>query len=304
MHTQLLAQLNKRADITVIENAPMAAYTTFQIGGPADIMIVPESAEGFAYALQTLHKSDIPTTVIGAGSNLLVADAGIRGAVVCPAKKLTNISVSDNTITAEAGISLARLAATALSAGLSGLEFAGGIPGSLGGAVFMNAGAYGGEMKQVVVSTEYLETDGTIGTVSGDDHAFSYRTSIFAKTGRIVLRSRMNLVPKDANEIRKTMQDFNQRRRDKQPLQYPSAGSFFKRPEGHFAGALIEQTGLKGLTVGGAQVSEKHAGFVINIGGATARDVCKLMELVKQKVYENTGVMLEPEVRFLGDFSN
>ncbi len=302
MQTQLTLELHQRTDLTVIENAPMAPYTTFQIGGPADLLILPETAEAYAFALKALKKSDMPVTVIGAGSNLLVSDKGVRGAVLRAAKSFSAIKQEGNELVAEAGVSLARLAAFALSAGLSGLEFAGGIPGSLGGAIYMNAGAYGGEMKQVVVSTDYLTADGTAETATGEEHNFSYRKSVFTNKGCVILRSRLKLTPKEPSEISATMQDFNGRRRDKQPLNYPSAGSFFKRPEGHFAGALIEAAGLKGLSVGGAQVSEKHAGFVINTGGATAQDVCDLMELVKQRVYDNAGVMLEPEVQFLGEF--
>lgn len=302
MQTQLILELQKRADLTVIENAPMAPYTTFQIGGPADLLILPETAEAFAFALKTLKQSGMPVTVIGAGSNLLVSDKGVRGAVLRAAKSFSAIKQEGSELVAEAGVSLARLAAFSLSAGLSGLEFAGGIPGSLGGALYMNAGAYGGEMKQVVVSTDYLTADGKAETVTGEEHNFSYRKSVFTNKGCVILRSRLKLTPKDPSEISSAMQDFNSRRRDKQPLNFPSAGSFFKRPEGHFAGALIESAGLKGLSVGGAQISEKHAGFVINTGGATAQDVCDLMELVKQKVFENSGVTLEPEVQFLGEF--
>jgi len=303
MQTQLLSKLHKRADITVIEHAPMQNYTSFQIGGPADMLILPQTAEGLLYALQALHDTDLPLTVIGAGSNMLVGDKGIRGAVVRLSKPFSNITREGNDLIAESGVSLARLAATAAEEGLSGLEFASGIPGNLGGAVYMNAGAYGGEMKQVVVTTDYLEKDGTPGTLTGAEHRFSYRHSAFVENGHIILRSRMTLTPAYPAEIRKTMQELNARRKEKQPLNFPSAGSFFKRPEGHFAGALIEQANLKGLTVGGAQISEKHAGFIINRGGATAKDVCDLMELVKKLVYEHAGVTLEPEVRFLGDFS-
>ena len=302
MQTQQILQLHQRADLTVIENAPMAPYTTFQIGGPADILVLPETDEAFCFALKALKQADIPVTVIGAGSNLLVSDRGVRGAVLRAAKSFSAIKQEGNDLIAEAGVSLARLAAFALSVGLSGLEFAGGIPGSLGGAVYMNAGAYGGEMRQVVVTTDYLTADGKAETVTGEEHAFSYRKSVFTHKNCVILRSRLKLTPKEPSEISAMMQDFNSRRRDKQPLNFPSAGSFFKRPEGHFAGALIENAGLKGLSVGGAQISEKHAGFIINTGGATAQDVCDLMELVKQKVFEDTGVTLEPEVQFLGEF--
>ncbi|MBR6729079.1 MAG: UDP-N-acetylmuramate dehydrogenase, partial [Clostridia bacterium] len=234
---------------------------------------------------------------------LLVADAGIRGAVVRLSPPFSQVTQEGNTLIAEAGISLAALAAAALKAGLSGLEFASGIPGTLGGALYMNAGAYGGEMKQVVTETDYMEKNGTLGTLKGEEHAFSYRKSAFINTGRVILRARLLLEPAAQESIRSTMLELNARRKEKQPLNFPSAGSFFKRPTGHFAGALIETAGLKGLTVGGARISEKHAGFMINTGGATAKDVCTLVEQVKRRVFEQFGVTLEPEVQFIGDFS-
>ncbi|MBE7021927.1 MAG: UDP-N-acetylmuramate dehydrogenase [Ruminococcaceae bacterium] len=303
MQTQLISRLHERADIKVIEHAPMCDYTSLQIGGPADLLVLPQTAEGLDFSLKTLRHAGLPVFVVGAGSNLLVSDAGVRGAVVRLGAPFSRVTREENVLTAEAGVTLARLAATALEAGLSGLEFASGIPGTLGGAVYMNAGAYGGEMKQIVLETDFLESDGTPGTLRGEAHAFSYRKSAFIKTGRVILRSRLMLTPADPADIRRTMQELNARRREKQPLSFPSAGSFFKRPEGHFAGALIEEAGLKGLTVGGAQISEKHAGFLINLGGATSEDVCRLMKQVQKRVHEHSGVSLEPEVQFLGDFS-
>ncbi len=301
---KLIAALGTQKDITIRENALMREYTSFQIGGPADLLIEPATKEALIGSYRILAEEGITPLVIGAGSNLLVADCGIRGVVIHLAKPLNRITVEGEYITAEAGVSLAKLATEALSAGLSGLEFASGIPGSLGGAVFMNAGAYGGEMKDVVIETEYLTKDGTVATVTGEAHNFSYRHSFFSETGGIVLTSKMRLAPKNPDEIRATMLELNARRKDKQPLNFPSAGSFFKRPEGHFAGKLIEDAGLKGTTFGGAQISEKHAGFVINTGGATAKDVCRLMTFVKEKVFEKYGVTLEPEVRMIGDFSD
>lgn len=300
---KLIAKLNTQKDITIRENAPMCEYTSFHIGGPADLLIEPASKEALISCCQILNEAGITPLVIGAGSNLLVSDSGIRGVVIHMAKPMSRITIEGEYITAEAGVSLAKLAAEALSASLSGLEFASGIPGSLGGAVFMNAGAYGGEMKDVVIETEYLTKDGTVETITGDAHNFSYRKSFFSETGSIVLSSRMKLTPGNPEEIRALMLELNTRRKDKQPLNFPSAGSFFKRPEGHFAGKLIEDAGLKGKSFGGAQISEKHAGFVINTGGATAKDVCELMDFVKKAVYEKYGVTLEPEVRMLGDFS-
>ncbi|MBR7163622.1 MAG: UDP-N-acetylmuramate dehydrogenase [Clostridia bacterium] len=301
---KLIAKLSAQKNLSMRENAPMAEYTSFQIGGPADLFIEPETKEALIGSYRILAEEGITPLIIGAGSNLLVADGGIRGVVIRLAKPLNQVSVEGEYITAEAGISLARLAAEALSFSLSGLEFASGIPGSLGGAVFMNAGAYGGEMKDVIVETEYLAKDGNVSAVSGDAHDFGYRHSIFSEKGGIVLASKMKLARGNSDEIRATMLELNTRRKDKQPLNFPSAGSFFKRPEGHFAGKLIEDAGLKGTTIGGAQISEKHAGFVINTGGATAKDVCRLMDYVKEKVFEKYGIILEPEVRMLGDFSD
>ncbi len=298
----MLSVLKERKDINITENAVMAPYTTFQIGGPADVLIEPATKEAFIEAYKILKESGVPVTVIGAGSNLLISDKGIRGAVIRLTKPFSKVEQDGNVLTAETGVSLAKLAAKALSSGLSGLEFASGIPGSLGGAVFMNAGAYGGEMKDVVVETEYLAAGGSVKTVCGEAHQFDYRKSIFSLEGGIVLASKLQLTPGNPETIRATMQELNGRRRDKQPLNYPSAGSFFKRPVGHFAGKLVEDAGLKGTTFGGAQISEKHAGFVINLGGATAEDVCKLMDYVKTKVFEQFGVTLEPEVRMLGEF--
>ncbi len=302
MLTQVLSELQGRQDLTVLQNAPMRAYTTFQIGGPADLLLQPETPEALALCRSVLKKAGVSSVVIGAGSNILVSDRGIRGAVIRLTKPFSHISREGNTLTAEAGVSLARLSAAALAAGLTGFEFAGGIPGSLGGAVYMNAGAYGGEMKDVVVQTDYLDADGRLQTLTGDAHRFGYRQSAFTGQDAIILRSRLSLTPGDPDRIRETMGDLNARRRDKQPLSYPSAGSTFKRPAGHFAGRLIEDAGLKGASVGGAQVSEKHAGFIINTGGATAEDICRLMQYVREQVYNRFGVMLEPEVRLLGDF--
>ncbi len=298
----LIARLIKEPGITVKQNALMRDYTSFQIGGPADLMLQPESADALAQCFRILHEASIVPLVIGAGSNLLVSDRGIRGVVIRLAAPMNRTYVQENEIIAEAGISLARLAMTALDAGLSGLEFASGIPGTLGGAIFMNAGAYGGEMKDVTIETEYLDENGALCTLSGKQHTFGYRKSFFSGKPFIILRSRLRLTPGDPEKIRETMRDLNARRKEKQPLNFPSAGSFFKRPEGHFAGRLIEDAGLKGAFVGGAQISKKHAGFMINTGGATAEDVCRLMEQVKETVYKNTGVTLEPEVRFVGEF--
>lgn len=302
MNQELFSTLQARDDVAITKDAIMAPFTSFQIGGPADYLVQPETLEGFVFCYSKLKQAGIPVTIIGAGSNLLVSDRGIRGAVIRLTKPFSKVEIQGDMLIAEAGVSLAKLAAVALSAELSGLEFASGIPGSLGGAIFMNAGAYGGEMKDVVVKTEYTTADGQLCTVEGADHRFGYRESIFLAMDCIILRSTIKLTKGDPADIRATMLDLNNRRREKQPLNYPSAGSFFKRPTGHFAGKLVEDAGLKGTSIGGAKISEKHAGFLVNTGDATAEDVCKLMEFVKERVFEQFGVTLEPEVRLLGEF--
>ena len=302
MLKQVLEALQNTPHVTYREQASMKDYTSFQIGGPADLFIQPETIESLVFCRNLLQQNEIPFHIIGAGSNLLVGDKGIRGAVIRLTKPFSTITQDGNSLTADAGVSLARLAAFALEAGLSGLEFASGIPGTLGGAVYMNAGAYGGEMKDVVTETLYADAAGNLLSLKKDAHEFGYRKSFFSTQDAVILRSTVVLTPGDPQQIRATMQDLNNRRREKQPLIYPSAGSTFKRPEGHFAGQLIEEAGLKGLSVGGACVSEKHAGFVVNTGGATAEDVRTLMQHVIQAVYEKFGVTLEPEVRFLGEF--
>ncbi len=302
MLKQVLETLQNTPHVTYREQASMKDYTSFQIGGPADLFIQPETIESLVFCRNLLQQNEIPFHIIGAGSNLLVGDKGIRGAVIRLTKPFSTITQDGNSLTADAGVSLARLAAFALEAGLSGLEFASGIPGTLGGAVYMNAGAYGGEMKDVVTETLYADAAGNLLSLKKDAHEFGYRKSFFSTQDAVILRSTVVLTPKDPQQIRATMQDLNNRRREKQPLTYPSAGSTFKRPEGHFAGQLIEEAGLKGFSVGGACVSEKHAGFVVNTGGATAEDVRTLMQHVTQTVYEKFSVTLEPEVRFLGEF--
>ena len=278
----------------------MARHTSFRVGGPVTLMALPKSEEEAAAALSCAHALGIVPFYMGNGTNLLVGDQGWDGFVVKAFDGLGGISVSGCDIEAGSGVLLSRLANAALAHGLTGLEFAQGIPGSLGGAVTMDAGAYGGEMRQVVVETDALTAGGEPVTLRGGEHRFGYRTSAFADGSRLILRARLHLAAGDPGEIRERMEDFSQRRRAKQPLEWPSAGSTFKRPEGHFAAALIDQCGLKGAAVGGAQVSEKHAGFVVNRGGAACRDILELMALVRERVYRQTGVVLEPEVKLLG----
>ena len=286
--------------IDILENEPMSRHTTFAIGGPADLFVQPKTADELTAALHALRQCGVTPLLLGNGSNMLVSDAGVRGAVVCTTE-LDEVRVGeDGGMMAEAGALLGRVARRAQRAGLTGAEFAGGIPGSVGGAVFMNAGAYDGQMAGIVEKTEYLDGEGALHTLTGGEHGFCYRRSVFRDhPDWTVVRTWMRLQPGDPAEILNRMNDLAQRRRDKQPLNFPSAGSTFKRPEGHFAGQLIEQAGLKGTSVGGAQVSEKHAGFLINRGGATCEDMLRLIELVQQRVREQFGVELECEVRII-----
>ena len=287
-------------ELTIAYDEPMSRHTSFRIGGPADVFIQPKTERAICETVRAMRENDIPLTVLGNGSNVLVRDEGIRGAVLAIGTEFGEIAVSGNEITAQTGALLSVLAVEAQKAALSGLEFAGGIPGSLGGALFMDAGAYGGQMADVVRTTRYLNEKMEIAELHGEEHAFGYRTSVFkAHPQWIALTSTMVLQPGDAAEIRAKMDDFAQRRRDKQPLNFPSAGSTFKRPEGYFAGKLIQDAGLMGYTVGGAQVSEKHAGFVINRGGATCADVLALIDHVREEVLRQFGVEMEPEVRIM-----
>lgn len=282
-----------------MKGAPMSRYTTFRVGGPADLVAKPGDVDSFVAIHRCAVALDIPVLVVGHGSNLIVKDGGFRGLVLLTAG-LHAVTVDENQITAEAGAMLPSVAQEALSAGLSGLEFASGIPGSIGGALAMNAGAYAGQMKDVVRSAAVL-LGGEV--IEMDEAALDlgYRHSAVLDRGGVALEVRMSLAPDDPASIRVRMEDLNAKRRDKQPLSYPSAGSTFKRPEGHFAGALIEQSELKGLQIGGARVSDKHAGFVINAGGATAADVLALIERIQEAVLKRHGVALQTEVRIVGE---
>ena len=284
-------------ELELRENEPMSRHTSFRVGGPAALMVCPKTAEEAAAAVKTAANMGVEPFFLGNGSNLLVPDEGVERFIVKSVPGLTDCTVDGSAVTAGSGMTLARLAVTAKEHGLTGLEFAHGIPGSLGGAVFMNAGAYGGEMAQVVKEVTCLNENGEIGTVT--EFGFGYRTSVFADGKRLILSAKMELQPGDPAAIAARMEELSAQRQAKQPLEYPSAGSMFKRPVGYFAGALIEQTGLKGFAVGGAQVSEKHAGFVINRGGATCADVLELVRQVQERVKANTGVDLEMEVKIL-----
>ena len=285
---------------TVLTEEPMSRHTSFQIGGPAEIFVQPATGDEVRQAICLAKEEQIPFFVVGNGSNLLVSDDGFRGMIVQIGRNLQEISVEDNVIYAQAGALLSRVARTALEHGLTGMEFAAGIPGSLGGAVAMNAGAYGGEMKDILKDVEVLTPDGEIKILSLEELDLSYRHSCIFENDYIVLSVHLHLDQGDKTVIRNRMDELARARREKQPLEYPSAGSTFKRPAGYFAGALIQDAGLKGYTVGGAQVSEKHSGFVVNRGGATAEEVLFLIKQVQKKVKSRFGVTMEPEVRMVG----
>lgn len=286
----------------VFTGEAMSRHTTFKIGGPADYFLMPDKGTDVGRIVKICKESAIPYFILGNGSNLLVGDGGYRGAVIQIYKNMSAVTVEGTEITVQAGALLSSVAATAKNAALTGFEFAGGIPGTMGGAVVMNAGAYGGEMKDVLTEVTVMDEEGEIITLPADKLELGYRTSIIKTAGYIVLEAKLQLKKGNPEVIRETMKDLTIRRTTKQPLEYPSAGSTFKRPEGYFAGKLIMDSGLAGYQVGGAQVSEKHCGFVINAGGATARDVRTLMDNVRDIVYKKYGVALEPEVKFLGDF--
>lgn len=285
----------------LLVNEPMSEHTTFRIGGAADMLVSVTGADEIISLIKAAKDTNTPYMIKGNGSNMLVGDGGIRGLVIEIGAGMSDISVNGNIITAGAGALLSRVASEAAKASLSGLEALSGIPGTLGGGLYMNAGAYGGEMKQVVKTVTYINDNGDIKTTGGDECGFGYRSSIFTGGGRYIVSAELELRPGDPEAIRAAMADYNKRRADKQPLSYPSAGSVFKRPEGYFAGALIEGAGLKGKRIGGAEVSEKHAGFIINTGGATAADVLALIGHVQKTVKEKYNVDLETEIRLIGE---
>ena len=283
-------------------NEPMNKHTTFRVGGPADYFLTPENVEQVQKVVIFLKENNIPYYIVGNGSNLLVGDLGYRGAIIQIYQKMNQIRTDGEYIYVDAGALLSKIAAEALSKELTGFEFASGIPGTLGGAVMMNAGAYGGEIKQVIQEATVLTQAGEIVKRTVDEMELSYRSSIFSKNGDIVLSAVLKLEKGNKETIRARMDELKEQRVTKQPLEYPSAGSTFKRPEGYFAGKLIQDAGLRGFQVGGAQVSEKHCGFVINKDHATAADIVSLMEQVSDKVEAQFGVRLEPEVKRLGEF--
>ena len=302
MNDQFLTELqNVMGGSGIFMEEPMKKHTTFRVGGPADVLVQPDET-ALAAILALCRQYHVPYSFIGNGSNLLVGDKGIRGVVIEMTDPMGNIEVDGTKITAQAGAMLSKIANTAASNGLGGMEFAAGIPGSVGGAVVMNAGAYGGEMKDIIEKVYVLDENGAQLELDRDALDFGYRHSCIPKKKYIVTKVVLELVPRNEAEIRSEMKELNEKRAEKQPLQYPSAGSTFKRPEGYFAGKLIMDAGLRGYQVGGAQVSEKHCGFVINKGDATAADICQLMQDVADKVQAQFGVVLEPEVKMIGEF--
>lgn len=284
----------------VLVDEPMSRHTTFQIGGPADLFVIPEDIDEAREVIGLCREAEVPYFLLGMGSDLLVSDEGYRGVIVNFSGGLTNVSVDGESMTCQAGVTLKEAAEMSCELGLSGLEFASGIPGSVGGAVFMNAGAYGGQISDVLESAFCLMPDGSTETIGVDDLALGYRQSRVKDDGLVVLSATFSLREDDPAKIRETIEELGRRREEKQPLEYPSAGSTFKRPEGYFAGKLISDAGLQGYQVGGAAVSTKHAGFVVNLGGATAADVKAVISHVQDEVKKSSGVQLEPEVRFLG----
>lgn len=296
-----LDALEKRLPgMKLVRSAPMAQYTTLRLGGPADMLAEPASPQQLAELLAAAHQLDIPITLMGHGSNLLVKDGGIRGLVIRLCREMRRTEVHGNVIRAEAGVMLSSLAMTAAENSLAGLVFASGIPGTVGGGVYMNAGAYGGEMSQVVTMVEGVDYTGQPFAYTGEEMAFGYRHSRLMEEKKIVTHVTCTLPAGDREAIVKEMVELNRRRAEKQPLTLPSAGSTFKRPATGYASALIDECGLKGFTLGGAQVSEKHAGFLVNRGG-TAADFLALIAHVQREVYQQKGVLLEPEVRILGE---
>lgn len=285
----------------ILEDEWMNKHTTFKIGGPADLYVIPSSEEELIHAIQVCKQENLPYYVIGNGSNLLVTDKGFRGIIIEVYKQLADIKVEGNYITAYAGALLSKIANIALENNLTGLEFAHGIPGTLGGAVTMNAGAYGGEMKQVIESATVIDDHGQVKTLSLEELELEYRKSIVSRLGYTVIKATIRLSEGEAEAIRALMKELGQKRRDKQPLEYPSAGSTFKRPEGHFAGKLIMDSGLRGYQIGGAQVSEKHCGFIINRDHATCADVMQLIKYIQSEIKAKFDVEIEPEVRMIGE---
>lgn len=301
MNQGLLEELYRIAGESNVKlDEPMKNHTTFRIGGPADCLVTPETVEELSQVLASCNAAKVPFFILGNGSNLLVSDTGMDGVVIKLLGNFNHFSVEGNLIKAQAGILLSKIGAVAKQASLTGFEFAAGIPGTLGGAIVMNAGAYGGEMKDIIRCVQVMDFNGNLLELSRKEMDFAYRHSIIEKEDYIVIGATIELAPGDEKEIAGKMEELSLARRTKQPLEYPSAGSTFKRPEGYFAGKLIQDADLRGYCVGDAQISEKHCGFVINKGNATAGDVLQLIQDVQEKVQNRFGVLLEPEVRLTG----
>ena len=290
----------KKISPHILENEPMSNHTSFKIGGNADMFVSVKSEKELSELLVFARENGIVVTVMGNGSNMLVSDKGIRGLVIQIGSEMTDVKIDGETVWAEAGVLMSKLASVVLRENLSGFETLSGIPGTLGGGIYMNAGAYGGEIKDVVSKVTYVDEQGNMHTVTGKECDFSYRHSIFCDGGKYIVSAELLFRKGDYDEIKAAMADYNKRRSDKQPLAMPSAGSTFKRPDGYFAAKLIQDAGLMGYSIGGAAVSEKHAGFVVNKGGASAKDVLELINHIQKTVREKFGVELEPEVRLIG----
>ena len=296
---ELIRRLSE-SGIPFLQEEPLSKHTSFRIGGPAELMVFPRTKEELSAILRTAAEEEIRPILLGAGTNVLAPDEGKRGLIICTKDCLTGMERLDETsISVMAGVTMARAALFARDQGLSGMEFAHGIPGTVGGGIFMNAGAYGGELRQIAERTRVMDFSGECREYIGEEQGFGYRTSAFQSIPCVILETEFRLIPEDRAVITSRIQELNARRRASQPLDLPSAGSTFKRPKGGYAAALIEQAGLKGRGVGGAQVSTKHAGFVVNIGGATESDVLETIKMIQRRVYETSGITLEPEVKRL-----
>ncbi|TCK93483.1 UDP-N-acetylmuramate dehydrogenase [Natranaerovirga hydrolytica] len=297
LYKELVTLLDKE---DILLNEPMRNHTSFKIGGPVDFFLLPRNPEELAQVITLCKKESVPYCIIGNGSNLLVKDEGFRGVIIQVYKNLSQVTIEDTTVKAQAGILLSTLSKKICKAGLKGFEFASGIPGTLGGAVCMNAGAYGGEISHVIVSATVIDHDGNLISLDKEQLELGYRTSIIQKNNLIVVNAQLELVKGDVEEIQDIIKDLNNRRKEKQPLELPSAGSTFKRPTGYYAGKLIMDAGLRGYRIGDAQISQKHCGFIVNVGKASAEDVIKLIQYVQKEVKDKFQVDLETEVRIIG----
>ncbi|MGM0502303.1 MAG: UDP-N-acetylmuramate dehydrogenase [Bacillota bacterium] len=298
---ELIKNLKKIKNLDLVREQPLSDYTSFEVGGPADIFLIPTTIPAAQQAFKIINEAELPVLILGAGSNLVISDQGFAGAVIYT-EQLDQIKIIDTTIIAQTGVSLAELSDTALEHNLTGFEFASGIPGSLGGGLYMNAGAYGGELKDVISEITVINSQGQQQVLDKSKINLGYRQSILQEKSYLAVEVELELERGSKSEIKAKIEDLTDKRWTKQPMEMPSAGSMFKRPANHYASALIDQAGLKGTRVGDAQVSTKHAGFVVNLGSATAQDIKELVELVQEKIYKEYEVELETEPRFIGEF--